>query len=236
MKRYLGKTDQFLAVCFAISALVCLSYYSTATTVISDTFVNTTGTINASSIMVEDINSSDWTNVSITESQITDFRSYILSATNIPDANISSSANWNNAYTWSSANHTNWDIAFNWGDHSIAGYLISYTESDPHWTANQTNYYNKSDVDSLDTNTNTSVVNWVTGQSYLISETDPNYPGDVWVNESGDDVSWLNVTGTLNTTDIEHTGNITNPINTTWGIFNNGSCIVIGDLSYVSEC
>lgn len=35
---------------------------------------------------------------------------------------------------------------------------------------------------------------------------------------------------------IKHTGNITNPINSTWGIFNDGDCIVIGDLSYVSEC
>lgn len=38
------------------------------------------------------------------------------------------------------------------------------------------------------------------------------------------------------TDNIVHSGNITNPNNSTWGIYNNGSCIVIGDLSYISEC
>lgn len=51
----------------------------------------------------------------------------------------------------------------------------------------------------------------------------------------------LNITGYVNSTnitthEIQHYGNITNPMNNTWGYFNNGSCIVIGDLSYVSEC
>ena len=31
-------------------------------------------------------------------------------------------------------------------------------------------------------------------------------------------------------------GNITNPSNLTWGIYNNGSCIVIGDLSEADAC
>lgn len=35
---------------------------------------------------------------------------------------------------------------------------------------------------------------------------------------------------------IEVTGNITNPHDSEWGVYNNGSCIVIGNLSYVSEC
>ena len=40
----------------------------------------------------------------------------------------------------------------------------------------------------------------------------------------------LNVTG-----NIYHSQNITS-INSSWGYFNNGSCIVIGNLKYVSEC
>lgn len=41
----------------------------------------------------------------------------------------------------------------------------------------------------------------------------------------------FNVTG-----NIYHDENITNPYNLSWGYFNNGTCIVIGDLKYVSEC
>ena len=44
-------------------------------------------------------------------------------------------------------------------------------------------------------------------------------------------VGKLNVTNT-----IFNSGNITHPSNSTLGIFNNGSCIVIGDLKYISEC
>jgi hypothetical protein len=32
-------------------------------------------------------------------------------------------------------NKTSWDTAFNWGDHSLVGYLTSYTETDPIFTA-----------------------------------------------------------------------------------------------------
>ncbi len=40
----------------------------------------------------------------------------------------------------------------------------------------------------------------------------------------------------INTTQIHHTQNITHPDDQTWGYFNNATCIVIGDLKYVSEC
>lgn len=32
-------------------------------------------------------------------------------------------------------NNTNWDTAFGWGDHSVEGYLTSFTETDPIYTA-----------------------------------------------------------------------------------------------------
>jgi hypothetical protein len=45
------------------------------------------------------------------------------------------------------------------------------------------------------------------------------------------------VNGTaINVTSIQHSGNITNPVNDSWGYFNNGSCIVIGKLEYVNQC
>ena len=53
--------------------------------------------------------------------------------------------------------------------------------------------------------------------------------------QGGHNNSDINVLKT-NVSQITHSQNITNPINSSWGIFNNGSCIVIGDLSYVSEC
>ena len=66
---------------------------------------------------------------------------------------------------------SNWDTAYSWGDHSLAGYLTSYTETDPVYTAS-----------SWYTTTNNSV-NWDTAYSwgnhasagYLTSytETDP---------------------------------------------------------------
>ncbi|HEX7411109.1 MAG TPA: hypothetical protein VF298_03115, partial [Bacteroidales bacterium] len=42
-----------------------------------------------------------------------------------------------------SNNITNWNIAFGWGNHATAGYLTSFTETDPSWTAASGNYYTK---------------------------------------------------------------------------------------------
>jgi len=41
----------------------------------------------------------------------------------------------------SGTNITNWNNAFGWGNHATAGYLMSFTETDPIWTAVSTNYY-----------------------------------------------------------------------------------------------
>ena len=51
-----------------------------------------------------------------------------------------SSTNWNDAYNIVNASSTNWDTAFGWGDHSIQGYLTSYSETDPIWTAVSSTY------------------------------------------------------------------------------------------------
>ena len=38
-------------------------------------------------------------------------------------------------YTIVTDNSTNWDTAYSWGNHASAGYLTSYTETDPVYTA-----------------------------------------------------------------------------------------------------
>jgi len=44
------------------------------------------------------------------------------------------------------ANIANWNAAYRWGDHASAGYLKSFTETDPLWTAASSNYYTKTDL------------------------------------------------------------------------------------------
>jgi len=45
-----------------------------------------------------------------------------------------------------STNITNWNTAFGWGNHALAGYLTSYTETDPIWSTASTNYYTKTNM------------------------------------------------------------------------------------------
>lgn len=45
-----------------------------------------------------------------------------------------------------STNISNWNTAYGWGNHASAGYLTSYTETDPVWTAAITNYYTKTNM------------------------------------------------------------------------------------------
>jgi len=64
------------------------------------------------------------TGISITESQISDFGSYLTSES---DPVFGAHA----TFGITSTNITNWNTAYGWGDHSSAGYLTSYTETDP---------------------------------------------------------------------------------------------------------
>lgn len=45
-------------------------------------------------------------------------------------------------------NSTDWNTAYSWGNHAIVGYLTSYTETDPVWTAEKTSYYTKIQADA----------------------------------------------------------------------------------------
>ena len=68
------------------------------------------------------------------------------------------------AFTISGINISNWNSAYNWGDHSQAGYLTSYTETDPIFTA-----WNKSTGISITESQITDLQDYLT--SY--TETDP---------------------------------------------------------------
>ena len=46
----------------------------------------------------------------------------------------------------STGNIANWNTAFGWGNHAAAGYLTSFTETDPIWTAASGNYYTKNNL------------------------------------------------------------------------------------------
>lgn len=68
--------------------------------------------------------------------------------------------------------YNNWNLAYSWGNHAIAGYLTSYTETDPSWSANYTNGYNKTAWDTA--------YSWGdhSGAGYLTVESDPTWAGN----------------------------------------------------------
>jgi hypothetical protein len=56
------------------------------------------------------------------------------------DARVSNYLTTNNYATeayvsTTTTNSANWDTAYSWGDHSLVGYLTSFTETDPIYTA-----------------------------------------------------------------------------------------------------
>ena len=58
---------------------------------------------------------------------------------------LSNGTSWGASITNNSAN---WNTAFGWGNHALAGYLTSFTETDPIWTADKPNYALKTYVDT----------------------------------------------------------------------------------------
>lgn len=58
---------------------------------------------------------------------------------------VSNGTAWGPSITNNSAN---WNTAYGWGNHASAGYLTSFTETDPIWTADKPNYALKTYVDT----------------------------------------------------------------------------------------
>jgi hypothetical protein len=71
----------------------------------------------------------------------------------------------------------------------------------------------------------------------ILNETQESYNISSTASGSSDltNVAYTNETNTFNQTQYLN-GNITNSVNSSWGIYNDGNCIVIGNLVYASEC
>ncbi|MDY0150478.1 MAG: hypothetical protein RBT03_10395 [Kiritimatiellia bacterium] len=52
------------------------------------------------------------------------------------------------AFGVTSGGIANWNTAHGWGNHALAGYLTSYTETDPIWSAASTGYYQRTESDA----------------------------------------------------------------------------------------
>ncbi|MFC1980937.1 hypothetical protein ACFLVN_01675 [Chloroflexota bacterium] len=83
---------------------------------------------------------------------------------------------------------TNWDTAYGWGDHSAAGYLTSYTETDPVYGASAASDISGTDITDWDT-----AYGWGdhSAAGYLTSytETDPVYGASAASDISGTDIT-----------------------------------------------
>jgi hypothetical protein len=68
------------------------------------------------------------------------------------DANFASTITSSIATKWTQDNTkiSNWDTAFGWGDHSTAGYLTSYTETDPVFSASEAASITSTDTTNWD--------------------------------------------------------------------------------------
>lgn len=256
-----------LPVAFAFMIVLSAAFLTSGTTYVTDTFMNTTGTVNASGgfegDLIGDVTGNADTATALAANgadcgvgeyplgvddsgaveSCTDATTEI---TSIDTATNTTAVEWCVAVDSATnttvtgyvddllTNSANWDTAYGWGDHSTANY---YSASNPY------GYYNDSDFSIADYSTtsqmntaigtaNTTNTAWtdaqdvaynasagayceayVGAQGFLTTESDPSYPGDVWVNESGDTMS-----GVLNLDK--------SPISMTFGYD------IIGDTSY----
>ncbi len=88
---------------------------------------------------------------------------------------------------------TNWNTAYSWGDHSTAGYLTSYTETDPIFTAWDKDYYDLTNKPTL-----------FDGQWNSLSGTPPNistFANDVNYITDGN-TNWNNEYGFITNADL----------------------------------
>ncbi len=77
-----------------------------------------------------------------------------------------------------SAETTRWETAYGWGDHGAAGYLTSYTETDPAWSAASNAYYTAAQVDAA----------FATGTP-VYAESDPGFAASVAAGITSDETS-----------------------------------------------
>jgi hypothetical protein len=96
--------------------------------------------------------------------------------TNKPNfANVATSGSYNDLSNKPNLSIADWNNAYTWGNHATAGYLKSFTETDPLWTASPSYEI-----------TGTNITNWNTAYTwgnhdtvgYLMEETDPQWIAD----------------------------------------------------------
>jgi len=98
---------------------------------------------------------------------------------------------------------TNWNSAFGWGSHASAGYLTSYTETDPiftDWGKDYTTLTNKPTIDGSETNvtagTNVTITgSGTTASPYVVSATGGATPFAIGDSYGGGKIFWLDATG-----------------------------------------
>jgi len=108
----------------------------------------------------------------------------------INNTNPTTELDVNGVITATGGNSTNWNTAFGWGDHSIADYLTSYTETDPVFGVHAANGI-----------TSTNITNWTAAygwgnhstEGYLktYTETDPVFTSHIVSGiTSSDTINW----------------------------------------------
>jgi len=111
---YYNSSDFLISNYYTTSQIDGFGFYNSTDFSISDYFTKT------------QINNFDyWNDTYATFNQTYADTRYLRYVSSLPDANISSASNWNNAYAWTNANHSNWDEAYDWGDHSVQGYITA---------------------------------------------------------------------------------------------------------------
>lgn len=85
---------------------------------------------------------------------------------------------------------TKWNAAFSWGNHALAGYLTSFTETDPIWTAASGNYRTKIQNDGLYYPLSSNPAGYLTS---VAAETDPVFTASASAGIiAGDITNWNN--------------------------------------------
>ena len=90
------------------------------------------------------------------------------------------------ANTVNGSDTANWDTAYSWGDHSLKGYLTSYTETDPVFSASEAATFVSGDKSNLDTVTawNTAHGSKTTNWDYAYATIDDKE--SIWDSKIGD--------------------------------------------------